>query len=84
MPALKTIQTAFVGEINVDLVFADVSVPLKDDGEAICGGFEQTMGSSTAIAACAYAGMPSLASSAYNKDRPHQNQVSQLPQVTVS
>jgi len=62
VPALKTIQTAFVGEINVDLVFADVSAPLKDDGETICGGFEQTMGSSTAIAACAYAALGGSAS----------------------
>jgi len=52
----------FIGEINVDIMMGGLeSFPVRDR-EIICSSFEITMGSSTAICACAYASLGGSAS----------------------
>ena len=50
-------RVLFLGEINVDLILGGLeSFPIPDR-EVACVSFEKTIGSSTAICACAYSSL---------------------------
>jgi len=55
-------KTLFVGDINVDLMLGGMQSPPMTDREVVCRTFKVTMGSSTVIAACAYAALGGKAS----------------------
>lgn len=56
-------KTLFIGDVNVDLIFGGLTMPVLEDKEVTASSFELTMGSTSIITAVAYSSLGGSAES---------------------